>query len=180
MKPLEIIEAHYDKDSKAYKILVQHSEHVMKKSLDIARKVPELSPNMDFIEEAAMLHDIGMIFTNAPQIGCTGTEPYIKHGYLGGELLREEGYPKHARVAERHTGTGLTAADIRSQGLPLPEKDYVPETVEEEIICFADKFFSKSNLNHERTIEEVREMLKKIGYDQVREFNAWCRKFREL
>jgi uncharacterized protein len=48
---------------------------------------------------------------------------------------------KFARICERHTGSGLTAEEIVSGGLPLPERDFLPETLEEKIICLADKFF---------------------------------------
>ena len=154
MNPLDIIAKYYPIDSEAYRILVAHSRQVADKALSIARMHPEMSPDLDFIEEAAMLHDIGIFRCNAPGIDCHGEAEYICHGYLGAELMRQEGYPRHARVCERHTGTGITLAMIEERDLPLPHRDdFMPETLEEQLICFADKFFSKTKLDREKPVE---------------------------
>lgn len=68
MQPLKIIQKYYEVGSKSYEILVAHSELVTKKALEIAKKVPHLNPGLKFIEEAAMLHDIGIFLTNFPDI----------------------------------------------------------------------------------------------------------------
>ncbi len=124
-----------------------------------------------------MLHDIGIFLTDAPGIHCHGTQPYICHGQLGGTLLRQEHLPRHARVAERHTGTGLTAEDIRRQGLPLPPQDFVPETLEEEIICYADKFYSKSRPEQEKSPEQALRSIAKFGPDGEQKFRQWMKIF---
>ena len=134
---------------------------------------PEFDIDADFIEEAAMLHDIGIVGCNAPGIFCTGSEPYICHGIIGAEMLRSEGYPEHARVCERHTGAGITSEEIASQHLPLPQRDYLPETIEEIIICYADKFFSKSHPEKEKTYEEAQRSLAKFGEAGVERFKKW-------
>lgn len=107
------------------------------------RKHPELNLDTVFLEEAAMLHDIGIFLTHAPGIQCFGTEPYICHGYLGAGLVRKEGFPRHALVCERHTGAGLSLKDIMDQKLPVPHREMLPVSMEEQVICFADKFFRK-------------------------------------
>ena len=106
------------------------------RSLLIASRHPELNADTTFLEEAAMLHDIGIRWCHAPSIFCEGTEPYIRHGLIGAELLRQEGYERHARVCERHTGTGITIEQIERQHLPLPPADYQPVSIEEIIICY--------------------------------------------
>ena len=151
-------------------LLIRHSRDVADKALGIAKSHPEWQADLQFIEEAAMLHDIGIYLTDAPGIHCHGTEPYICHGILGARLLRKEGLPRHARVAERHTGAGLTAEDITSQGLPLPAKDFLPETIAERVICYADKFFSKSHPEREKTLESVLRSMAKFGEDSVERF----------
>jgi uncharacterized protein len=128
---------------------------VADRCLLIAKKHPELRLDKVFLEEAAMLHDIGIYQCNAPSIHCHGSEPYIKHGTIGADILRKEGFPRHARVAERHTGTGLTRQQIERQQLPLPHEDFVPETLEEEIVCYADKYYSKSSPDRVRTVLET-------------------------
>ena len=88
-----------------------------------------------------MLHDIGIGQCDAPGIHCHGTHLYIEHGYLGAELLRAEGLPRHALVCERHTGMGLSREMIEERGWPLPCRDMRPVTLEEKLVCYADKFF---------------------------------------
>ncbi len=120
-----------------------------------------------------MLHDIGIFKCDAAGIQCFGTEPYICHGRIGAELLRSEGFPRHARVCERHTGAGITKAQIIAQNLPLPQQDFLPETMEEKVICYADKFFSKTHLDREKTIEQAEKSLSKFGEEGVLRFREW-------
>lgn len=177
MNALDIIEKYYDKNSDLYKLLVKHSAQVMNKALSIAKNHPELNANTQFITEAAMLHDIGIYLTNAPSIFCHGKKPYICHGYLGADILRNEGLPKHALVCERHTGTGLSIEDIERQKLPLPHRDMIPISIEEQIICFADCFFSKSGDMTEKSVEKVRSQLSKFGTKTKDQFDYWCEIF---
>ena len=120
-----------------------------------------------------MLHDIGIFKCDAAGIQCFGTEPYICHGRIGAELLRSEGFPLHARVCERHTGAGITKAQIIAQNLPLPQQDFLPETMEEKVICYADKFFSKTHIDREKTIEQAEKSLSKFGDEGVLHFREW-------
>jgi uncharacterized protein len=94
---------------------------------------------------------------------------------MGAGILRKEGLERHARVAERHTGTGLTVESIRLQNLPLPLQDFSPETMEEKLICWADKFFSKtpSKLTLEKTSEQVIAMLSRFPDGNVERFREW-------
>jgi uncharacterized protein len=177
MDPQLIIDKYYKKGTKLYNIYMSHVTDVTNKALSITHKHPELAVNVNFIEEASMLHDIGIFKTHAPRIGCYGEYPYICHGYLGNELLTNEGYPKHALVCERHTGTGITLQMIIEKNLPLPHRDMVPVSMEEKIICFADKFYSKSHLGKEKSIKKIRRSLAKHGEQQVAIFDEWCELF---
>jgi uncharacterized protein len=157
---------------------MQHSRSVADKALAISEAHPERMWDMKFIEEAAMLHDIGIIFCHAPDIDCHGTYEYICHGYLGADLLRKEGYPRHALVCERHTGTGITLKMIEDNKLPLPpDRDFLPVSPEEQLICYADKFFSKTKLDKEKKIGKIRESLGKYDEDTVRRFDDWHKLF---
>ena len=178
MKPMDIIAKYYKPKSKAYNILVSHSILVTEKALKIAHQHKDLLPDFTFIEEAAMLHDIGIFKTNAPKLFCFGEYPYLCHGYLGCELLVAEGYPDHGMVCERHTGVGITMEEIINRKLPLPLHDFVPVSVEEQIICFADKFFSKSgDIFHEKSIEEARKSIERYGEKNAIRFDEWCKIF---
>lgn len=175
LDPLKIIEKYYEPDSKAYYFLIHHGKVVASKAVEIAKRVNHLNPDIDFIREASMLHDIGIFLTNAPKIGCFGYHEYICHGFLGRELLEKEGLKRHALVCERHVGLGFTAREIKQKGLPLPERDMIPETTEEKIICLADKFFSKTehNLTQEKPIEKVRELIRTYGEEKLKTFEEW-------
>lgn len=173
----EIIDKFYPEDDELKKTLIAHSRDVARKALAIASAHPELRLDSRFLEEAAMLHDIGIKWTDAPGIYCNGPHPYICHGIIGGRLLRGEGYPRHASVCERHTGTGLTLKQIEQQALPLPHRDFTPQTTEEKVICYADKFFSKSSLGICRTVEQTVKSLEKFGPEGVALFRQWAGMF---
>ncbi|MCF0193860.1 MAG: HD domain-containing protein [Bacteroidaceae bacterium] len=158
-------------------VLLTHSEQVADMAVDILHRHPELGADESFVREAAMLHDIGIVRCNAPAIHCFGAEPYIRHGLIGSEILLAEGLPRHARVAERHTGTGITIHGIREQNLPLPLRDYSPETIEEQIICYADKFFSKTKLGLTKTTDQALASLWKFGDESTRRFRHWHEMF---
>ncbi len=173
INPLVIIEKYYEKGSDIYTVLVNHSEHVKNKALEIALKHPELQLDKHFIGEAAMLHDIGIFKCDAPRIFCHGTHNYVEHGYLGAEILRSEGLYKHALVCERHTGVGISLEMILKNKLPLPHRDLLPITYEEQLICYADKFYSKTKLDITLSLQQIRTYLKRYGESEVIRFNSW-------
>ena len=172
-----IIDEFYPEDNELKRLLMEHSRQVADRCLLIAKKHPELRLDKEFLEEAAMLHDIGILRCNAPGIHCHGTEPYIRHGIIGGQMLREKGWERHARVCERHTGTGLSAWDIEQQQLPLPHEDFMPEELEEQVVCYADKFYSKSHPEHVRSVDEAARSLAKFGQVGVDKFLSWAHMF---
>ena len=180
MDSLKIIQKYYQIDSKSYQFLLEHSKAVTKKAIEIAKKVPHLNPDLKFIKEASMLHDIGIFLINAPEIECFGKKTHICHGYLGREILEKEGFPKHALVCERHIGVGISIKDIEEQKLLIPKRDMIPISIEEQIICFADKFFSKNEdfLSKEKSLDKIKTGLLKFGNDKVERFNEYVEKFR--
>ena len=169
----EILNKCYDSNPKLKEILVSHSKSVADKALTLALAHKELPIDTDFLYEAAMLHDIGIVRTNARGIECYGDKPDICHGILGAEMLRAEGMDKHARVCERHTGAGLSCAEIVKQNLPLPHADFLPETLEEQLICYADKFFSKTHTDREKTLEQAERSVSKHGEEGLARFRHW-------
>ncbi len=176
-KPLELIDIYYPEENKLKEILLTHGHSVAEKALSVARNHPELKLDETFLYEAGILHDIGIFKTNAPGIYCFGNAPYICHGYLGAELLSKAGFPRHALVCERHTGTGLSLDDILAQQLPIPHRDMQPISLEEQVVCFADKFYSKTHLDREKTVEAIQKSLLKFGETSVQRFTTWCELF---
>ncbi len=145
------------------RLLLFHSRQVADRSLAICRQHPELKLDAQFVEEAAMLHDIGIRWCHAPSIFCVGEAPYIEHGQIGGRLLRQLGFERHARVCERHTGTGLPG--------------FEPETLEEQLVCYADKFYSKSHPERVLTVEQAAQSLERFGHEGVEKFLGWAKMF---
>ena len=172
---LSIIQRYYTPGNDDYRVLVHHSRQVADLAVALSQRLIDkgVPVDIEFVEEAAMLHDIGMCRTNAPGIHCHGTEPYILHGILGRKMLDAMGLFRHGRVCERHTGAGITAAEIISQHLPIdPPRDLLPESIEEKVVCYADKFFSKSRIEEPRkTLKHARRTLSKFGEDTVNRFD---------
>ncbi|NDV81144.1 HD domain-containing protein [Bacteroides sp. 51] len=173
----KIIDTYYPENNELKHILLTHSRSVAEKAVSIAEKHPEYQLDKTFLYEAAMLHDIGILLTDAQGIFCFGDQPYICHGYLGAELVSKAGYPHHALVCERHTGAGISLEQIIEQKLPLPHRPMLPISLEEQVVCFADKFFSKTHLNTEKTVEKALKSISRYGEDGIIRFKNWCEMF---
>jgi len=179
MDSIRVIDKYYRPGSLAYQILLTHSLMVTHMAKEIAGCMGFSVEETAFIEEGAMLHDIGIFYTAAPDIGCFGDLPYICHGYKGHDLLLSEGLPKHALVCERHTGTGLTMNDISSLGGVLPCRPMEPVSLAEKLIAYCDKFYSKDprRLEEKQPIEEVVRSIRRFGEEKVIIFKQWHQLF---
>ncbi|MCF7861243.1 HDIG domain-containing protein [Candidatus Woesearchaeota archaeon] len=113
-----------------FQIIYRHTNFVKKLALEIAETI---KCDRLLVATGAILHDIGR-FTCPPN-----TKKVILHGLRGAKILRGLGYKKHARIAERHIGVGITKQDIIDQKLNLPLRNFTPQTIEEKIVCYADK-----------------------------------------
>ena len=174
-----IINKHYPRDSIAYKIYFTHVVKVTELAIKIVKHNPQLKLNLNYIIKASMLHDIGIIKTNAPEIGCFGKFPYIAHTYKGREMLEEEGLIDVAPICERHVGTGLSKQDIIDSGFELPRRNMIPITPEEKLICYADKFYSKSvkHLTIPKSPYRIRKKIIKYGEDKLEKFEEFVNLF---
>lgn len=195
MNPYDIIYHFYPEDTPLRRLLILHSEKVRDKALEIltSAKCKDVENALDSINEqlvidGALLHDIGIGRTYAPSILCEGGESYICHGTIGAEMLRSLQNKREfadcdleplARICERHTGSGLTRQDIIDQNLPIaPARDLLPETLEEQLVCLADKFFSKSgDPSKEKDFDRVCRSMVKFGTASMERFEALCKTF---
>lgn len=159
------------------KVVITHSEMVAKKALAIKNAL-NLPLDSKDIYIAAMLHDIGVVKCNAPGIGAFGEVPYLQHGLEGEKILLENGLEKYANICKTHTGSGITAKEITDNNLPLPSQDMLPVTLLEKLICYADKFYSKSgDITREKSVEEISSQMKKFGEDSYTRFMEMHRLF---
>ncbi len=179
--PLTIIDFFYP-DTLLRKLLLLHSSQVCNKALSIAEK-SSVKVDLEVVRIGAMLHDIGIGHCHAPSIHCTGTADYIEHGTLGAAMLQQYGrmhaldLEKYALICERHTGSGITADEVVVQKLPIEVKDYLPVSNEEKLIALADKFFSKSGDQQEKSLAEVRKSMARFGEASLARFDELCRIF---
>ena len=126
----------------------KHSLKVTEKALEIAESIVKVNVDLDLIEIGSLLHDIGRSKTHG-----------FKHAIIGGKILRERGLPdKIARICETHILGGLDKEDAKEVG--LPQKDFLPQSIEEKIICLADKHMAGTR---EVSIEQ--------------RFNKWFQKY---
>jgi uncharacterized protein len=178
MDPLRLIDTYFATPL-SRETVATHSRLVADKALAIAARLGDPDLDLAFLGEAALLHDIGTCRTHAPGFGCFGSEPYIRHGIIGREILEAEGLPRHALVCERHIGVGLTVADIALQELPLPSREMVPLSREERLVCFADLFYSKKpgRITEEKSVGAVRASLAGFGAHKVAIFERWLAEF---
>ncbi len=117
----------------------RHSIRVANKALAIAKQIKKVKVDIELVVIGGLLHDIGRARTHG-----------FEHALIGGRMLRERGFPsKLARICETHILGGLDNEDAKELG--LPERDYIPKTLEEKIVCLADKM---SMGTREVTIEE--------------------------
>ena len=187
MNALDIIRHFYPEDTPLRRLLILHSTQVRDKALQILGNpaLQQMDIDVKMVSDGALLHDIGICQCDAPGILCEGKEPYLLHGSIGAQMLRQYGeetgidLEPYARICERHTGAGLSRDDIRLQNLPLPlDRDYLPETLEEKLVCLADKFFSKSSPEKEKPIDRVKASLHKFGPETEERFEELCSIFK--
>lgn len=178
-RALALLRKHYADNPVAYAALVAHGDAIMGKIRAIlARK--RLAVNTGLLTLGAYLHDIGLKQSDSPRLGCHG-EAYIRHGILGRAILEAEGLPDVAMMCERHIGVGLVKEEIERQRLPLPARDMIPTTDEEELLAFADLFFSKKpgEYAREKTKEEIRRHLLTLSERHAKVFDELCERYEE-
>lgn len=108
--------------------VLEHCQATRQKALQIARRVASKIPvNLHVLELGALLHDIGRARIHD-----------VTHGFVGGQILLEHGYPVSlVLIVERHVLGGFTALEAKVLG--LPRRDFLPQSWEEKIVCIADK-----------------------------------------
>lgn len=157
----------YSQSEKSLDIVLNHSLAVLEKSIDIIiRKKLRNQVNFDLIVSGCLLHDIGAF--EFMENFCNFQKDYLRHGIIGGKILRREGFEKEALIAERHIGAGFSKKYIIENNLPLPKKDFLPVTVEQKLVCYADKFHSKSGKKD--NLENIKKEFKKYGEEPLRRF----------
>ncbi|MCU0859115.1 MAG: HDIG domain-containing protein [Thermoplasmata archaeon] len=109
--------------------VIEHCEAVAELAVKIARRC---GADPQLVEAGALLHDIGRCRTHS-----------VMHAVEGAKTVSDMGLsPELVSIVERHIGAGLTRSDARQLG--LPEKDYIPITLEEKVVAQADNLIAAS------------------------------------
>ncbi|MFJ4844805.1 HD domain-containing protein [Streptomyces sp. NPDC088733] len=165
--------------AEAFDLVFTHCEIVWRIAEQLLTASGRDDVDAELVRAGCLLHDIGVyrLFDDAGRLDHGG---YVRHGLLGHDLLAAEGLPEAlCRFCSRHTGVGLTAADVLAQGLPLPPADYVPVTREERLVMYADKFHSKSTPPRFLSFPAYTERLRRFGEEKVAGFHALRAEFGE-
>jgi uncharacterized protein len=130
----------------AFSLIFEHCQAVNDIALWCAKNTDE-PVNTELLQAAALLHDIGSYpFVDADG-AISGQGFYPQHAILGAKILLDEGLnPRIAQIVETHLLLGLTKDEIehpRGRKWALPARDYEPQSVEAELLCYADRFHSK-------------------------------------
>jgi len=161
----------YAPDKESLDNVLWHSKAVQKAALKLMN---DIDCNWEFIKTACLVHDIGR-FNMPPKKGPEA----IKHGIEGAKILKKEGWPKKfQKVCENHIGIGIRKQDIEEQNLPLPLKDYIPETKEEKIIAYADNLVKGNKIVDETYV--VERFKKELGEKYGKRVEKFHEEIREL
>ncbi len=108
--------------------IISHVQAVARKAIKMSHIIKIVPINLKLVKIGALLHDIGRTKSHN-----------FDHSELGGEIIRNQGFSeKLARIAETHILGGLTKEEAIELG--LTPKDYMPRSIEEKIVCLADKY----------------------------------------
>ena len=109
--------------------IVRHCQTVAEVSRALAEEFRRRGVDVDVkaVVAGALLHDIGRSKTHT-----------VRHGVEGANLVEKEGADrKVVEIIQRHVGAGISPEEAKRLG--LPDLDYIPRSLEERIVCFADK-----------------------------------------
>ena len=116
--------------------IVKHCQTVAMVATLLAEEFEQKGYQVDLkaVVAGALLHDIGRSRIQT-----------VRHGTEGAGIVEREGADrKVVEIIQRHVGAGISPEEARRLG--LPDLDYIPRTLEERIVCFADKLVDSDNV----------------------------------
>lgn len=139
--------------------VINHCEAVAELALEIATLFKERGVDVDMalVEIGALLHDIGRSKTHS-----------VHHAVCGAEIAKSLGLPESViAIIKRHVGGGIVPKEAKRLGWP---KDiYVPQTVEEKIVCYADKLVEGTRrVSIDKTIKRFSKELPVSAVERIR------------
>jgi len=139
--------------------VINHCKAVTKLALETANALKErgLKIDSELVEVGALLHDIGRSKTHM-----------VHHAVVGAEIAKSAGLPDSViSIIKRHVGGGITAGEAEKLG--WLEDVYVPISLEEKVVSYADKLIENAKrVPIEITIEKLSKELKPDAAERVR------------
>ncbi|MDR0319036.1 MAG: HDIG domain-containing protein [Nitrososphaerota archaeon] len=145
--------------------VITHCQTVASLALEIAEefKAKNYTVDLALIEVGALLHDLGRSKTHS-----------VNHAIEGMKLAQTEGLPDPVIcIIKRHVGAGITAEE--AEQLKWPKDNYIPQTLEEKIVCYADKCVSGNDRIpveitikqlHDKKLDDAAERVRKL-YNEI-------------
>jgi uncharacterized protein len=130
----------------------------------------------ELLATAALLHDIGtyILFNEGGRV--ENKRLYPLHAILSAKIIADEGIDTNvASLVETHILLGLSKQEIIEKPWPLPARDYIPKSIEGELLCYADRFHSKKP-----TFNAYDNFLARLKEDlpqQAVKFEEWSKRF---
>ena len=176
-KDIELLHHKYAPNNTVFDLVYEHCQIVCEIALWSANNIKaEADVNTELLQSAALLHDIGTyVFFDDNGKGLND-RLYPQHAILGAKILADEGIDKSITdLIETHVLLGLTKQEIIDKPWPLPARDYVPSTIEGELLCYADRFHSKHPTfnDYDTFLAKLKESLPQ----QAAKFEAWSKRF---
>ncbi|MBS7624128.1 MAG: TIGR00295 family protein [Candidatus Bathyarchaeia archaeon] len=132
--------------------VIRHCEAVANLAVEISKRCLRngVAVDINLVHIGGLLHDIGRSRTHS-----------VHHVVVGAEIARSLNLPEQVvRIIERHAGGGISAEEALELG--WPNKSYIPETIEEKIVAYADKLVEGSKIiSIEETIKRFKSELGK-------------------
>ena len=116
--------------------VINHVIFTAQTALEISRylKMNDININCEIVLAGSMIHDLGRCETHQ-----------LDHGVVGAQILREMDFPEVlAQIAENHLFAGISTEEAGEFGLPA--KNYIPSTLEEKIITYADNISKRDSI----------------------------------
>lgn len=176
VQEIEALHRKYAPNEEVFELVWMHCQIVGDIAMQLAQN-SSVTVDTKLMLAGCLVHDIG-VYELYDEGGFGKGQNYITHGIRGEEILKNEGFSELIwRFASHHTGVGLTKKEIVERNLPLPHQDFLAETLEEELVMYADKFHSKTEPPYFNSYDYYAEYITRFGKENTQNFARLAEKF---
>ncbi len=174
---IEKLHRKYAPNDKVYNLVYGHCQIVCEIALWCVDQMKDSSKvDKDLLRASCLLHDIGTYLFFDEEAKVSNDRMYVQHAILGSKILADEGIDSRiCRLVQDHVLMGLSKEEIASRPFPLPNKDYIPDSIEGRLLCYGDRYHSKHPVFNSYDF-----FLKILEADlplQAKKFKDWAKEF---